>query len=82
MMASEAKVRYPAFLMCQKNGVHTPWPGPACVNRDLQPVSVFGGWTDIPQHLLDQCLSAELAAAAATQVPPGLFISTGPARLG
>lgn len=64
MNLEQVLTRYPAFLMCQREGRCTPWPGPVCVNRDLQPVSVFGGWTDIPQHLLDQCLAAEMAAAA------------------
>ena len=79
MNLEQVLTRYPAFLMCQREGRATPWPGAACVNQHLQPFSVWGGWTDIPQHLLDLCLSAETAAAV-TKVPPSLAISTGPAR--
>ena len=64
MTTAQILNRYPAFLVTQKDGVHTPWPGPACVNQQLQPVSIWGGFTDIPQPVLDRCLAAEMAAAA------------------
>ena len=67
MMLQAAKNRYPAFLICVKNGTYTPWPGPACVNRDLQPESVWGDAGCPPQDILNQCLVAEMAAVAAAR---------------
>ena len=63
MMLQAAKDRYPAFLLCLKNGTYTPWPGPSCVHKHLRPESVWGDAGCPPQPILDQCVAAELAAA-------------------
>ena len=64
MLAWQAKERYPAFLLCLKNGIYTPWPGPSCVNQSLQPVSAWSDAGCPPQPILNRCVAAEMAAAA------------------
>lgn len=57
--------RYPAFLVCEREGRCAPWPGPNCVNKDLRPVSVWGGWCPAPRAVLELCVAAEMREAKA-----------------
>ena len=62
MNLEQAMSRYPAFLVCEREGRVAPWPGPNCVNRELRPVSAWGGAERLPSHLLRRCLEAEVNA--------------------
>lgn len=56
--------RYPAFLVAQQRGRYVPWPGPSCVNKDLDPESIFGDEDPPPPHIRQACIEAERSAVS------------------
>ena len=66
MTTEQILKRYPAFLVAQRAGRFVPWPGPSCINEQLDPESVFGN-DKPPQHILQACIAAERSAASQAQ---------------